>query len=454
MAADQVLIPPPSLSAKYEGSFAYLTVRDRLPMILTKVIDTIHRNKNNFFEKHGEVGVDAEKRAISFLSKLRNELQTDKPVLLLTDSADDTEAWNRYMQRQQDLMEDGQPVSWFKSPWLYVECYMYRRIQEAMWLSPPIGDFDAFKEGKTSSFFESQQAIISLCTYLREILASTDNASKKWLFEHFFRLLQVSLWGNRCDLSISAGQENSQKSNPMDCLADLQQFILVDDSDKVWSVLTSAQGSGEGTEKTGVRVDIILDNAGFELVTDLVLADFMVSVGLAKEVHFHGKSIPWYVSDVNKQDFDWTISQTTASNHKHMSSCGVQWKRHVKDGAWSYHDHRFWTLPHEFCDMPAEAADLYSTLQGSDLILFKGDLNYRRLTGDRMWEHTVPFERALRGFLPAPLCSLRTLKANVQVGLQPGQAEKLASQDPEWMISGKYAVIQFCSPLKEQQQGS
>lgn len=36
-------------------SFAYLTVKDRLPTILTKVIDTIHRNKNKFFEEHGEV---------------------------------------------------------------------------------------------------------------------------------------------------------------------------------------------------------------------------------------------------------------------------------------------------------------------------------------------------------------------------------------------------------------
>lgn len=262
---------------------------------------------------------------------------------------------------------------------------------------------------------------------------------------------QVSLWGNRCDLSISAGQENSQKTSPMVALPDLRRFILVDDSEKVWSVLTSEQGSG-GREKPGVRVDIILDNAGFELVTDLVLADFMVSVGLAKEVRFHGKCIPWFVSDVNRQDFDWTVSQTSASNHRHVSSCGVQWKRHVKDGAWSYHDHRFWTLPHEYCDMPAAAADLYSALRGSDLILFKGDLNYRRLTGDRQWEHAVPFERALRGFLPAPLCSLRTLKANVQVGLEPGQAEELASQDAEWMTSGRYAVIQFCSPLKEQQQ--
>ncbi|XP_076873853.1 damage-control phosphatase ARMT1 [Brachyhypopomus gauderio] len=433
--------PPQSLSAIFEGSFAYLTVRDRMPLILTKVIDTLHRNKSKFFDEHGEVGVEAEKRAISFLSKLRNELQTDKPVLPLTDGAEDVDHWNQYMQRQQGLMEDQQPVSWFKSPWLYMECYMYRRIQEALWLSPPVADFDVFKESKTKSFFESQQATKSLCMYLK--------SNKKPLTEQFLTFLQVSLWGNKCDLSISAGQDNFQKTSPIDTLEDLQRFILVDNSAEVWAVLMATQTSG-GTESNGAKVDIILDNAGFELVTDLVLADFIISAGLAKEVRFHGKSIPWFVSDVNKQDFNWTVMQTMASNHKETSACGVQWKRYLKEGVWSYHDHRFWTLPHAFWDMATEAPDLYSSLQSSSLILFKGDLNYRKLTGDRNWEHTVPFGRALMGFHPAPLCSIRTLKANVQVGLQPGQAEKLTSQDPDWMTSGKYAVIQFFSPPKEQ----
>lgn len=71
---------PAFLSAKDEGSFAYLTIKDRTPQILTKVIDTLHRHKSEFFEKHGEEGIEAEKKAISLLSKLRNELQTDKPI--------------------------------------------------------------------------------------------------------------------------------------------------------------------------------------------------------------------------------------------------------------------------------------------------------------------------------------------------------------------------------------
>ncbi|KAL7388022.1 hypothetical protein ABVT39_005526 [Epinephelus coioides] len=440
---------PPSLSAKVVGSFAYFTVKDRLPTILTKVIDTIHRNKNKFFEEYGEEGIEAEKQTIGLLSKMRNELQTDKPVIPLTDGLQDRESWNQYLERQQKLHGDQEPVSWFKSPWLYVECYMYRRVQEALWLNPPISDYDVFNEGKTQSYFESQQAVMALCTYTEGISKNLEELSKNQLFEHFDKLLQVSLWGNKCDLSISAGQENSQKTSPIDSLSSLQPFILVNDTNMVWSTLISAQRPGQSEKTTGVRVDIVLDNAGFELVTDLVLADFLVSSGLVHEVHFHGKCLPWFVSDVTANDFQWTIRQTMTANHRWMSKSGVKWNTYLKEGLWSYHDHPFWTQPHEFCDMAADAPDLHATLQGADLVLFKGDLNYRKLTGDRQWDHTVGFDTALRGFGPAPLCSLRTLKANIQVGLQLGQAEKLTSQDPDWMTSGKYAVIQYHNSKSE-----
>ncbi|XP_076011044.1 damage-control phosphatase ARMT1 [Genypterus blacodes] len=442
-------VPPPSLSAGVVGSFAYFTVKDRLPTILTKVIDTIHRNKNKFFEEFGEEGVLAEKKTISFLSKLRNELQTDKVVLPLSDGFGDADSWNQYLQRQQRLQGDHESVSWFKSPWLYMECYMYRRIQEALWFNPPISDFDVFNEGKTQSFFESQQAVMALCTHLEGINKNVEQLSQNELAEHFNKLLRVSLWGNKCDLSISAGRENSQKASPLDSLSSLQPFILVDDANMVWSTLLSAQKPGPSGTTTPGRVDIVLDNAGFELVTDLVLADFLVSSGLACEIHFHGKCSPWFVSDVTAQDFQWTIQQSVRANHKWMSKCGNQWQTYLKEGVWSYHDHPFWTLPNEFCDMAADAPELYATLQRADLVLFKGDLNYRKLTGDREWDHTVGFGTALQGFRPAPLCSLRTLKANIQVGLQPGQGERLSSQEQDWMTSGKYGVIQFYSPHSE-----
>jgi hypothetical protein len=38
---------------------------------------------------------------------------------------------------------------------------------------------------------------------------------------------------------------------------------------------------------------------------------------------------------------------------------------------------------------------------------------------------------------------LRTLKGEIMVGLQPGQAEQLAAVDPDWLIDGQRGVIQW-----------
>ncbi|KAG8438856.1 hypothetical protein GDO86_005154 [Hymenochirus boettgeri] len=417
-----------------------------MPQILTKAIDTVHRNKHKFFEDHGEEGMEAEKRALSFFSKLRNEMQTDKPIILLTDNQPDTDFWNQYLHYQKSLLKDAEQPSWFKSPWLYVECYMYRRIQEGFILSPPISEFDVFREVKNESFFQSQAAIIGLCTYLQDLKKKIAQFTENQKQEEFFKLLQVCLWGNKCDLSISGGLDNAQKSSILNSLESLKPFVLVNDMESVWTILLGSKESetGKGVKK---RVDIVLDNAGFELLTDFVLADVLLSFKLASEVHFHGKCMPWFVSDTTKHDFDWTIKQLLAANHKWMSKCGANWKENLHKNYWTYHEHLFWTLPHEFSSMAQTAPDLYSELQKSDLVIFKGDLNYRKLTGDRKWEFAVSFPQALTKFHPAPLCSIRTLKADVQVGLKSGVGEQLSSTEPDWMVTGKYGIIQLCASV-------
>lgn len=59
--------------------------------------------------------------------------------------------------------------------------------------SPPISDYDVFNEGKTQSFFESQQAVMALCTYLEGINKNMEGLSKNQLLEHFNKLLLVSI---------------------------------------------------------------------------------------------------------------------------------------------------------------------------------------------------------------------------------------------------------------------
>ncbi|NP_001244857.1 damage-control phosphatase ARMT1 isoform X1 [Macaca fascicularis] len=439
-------VVPASLSGQDVGSFAYLTIKDRIPQILTKVIDTLHRHKSEFFEKHGEEGVEAEKKAISLLSKLRNELQTDKPIIPLVEKFVDTDIWNQYLEYQQSLLNESDGKSrWFYSPWLFVECYMYRRIHEAIIQSPPIDYFDVFKESKEQNFCESQESVIALCTHLQQLIKTIEDLDENQLKDEFFKLLQISLWGNKCDLSLSGGESSSQKTDVLNSLEDLKPFILLNDMEHLWSLLSNCKKTREKASVT--RVYIVLDNSGFELVTDLILANFLLSSELATEVHFYGKTIPWFVSDTTIHDFNWLIEQVKHGNHKWMSKCGADWEEFVKMGKWVYHDHIFWTLPHEYCAMPQVAPDLYAELQKAHLILFKGDLNYRKLTGDRKWEFSVPFHQALNGFHPAPLCTIRTLKAEIQVGLKPGQGEQLMASEPCWWTSGKYGIFQYDGPL-------
>jgi damage-control phosphatase, subfamily III len=89
------------------------------------------------------------------------------------------------------------------------------------------------------------------------------------------------------------------------------------------------------------------------------------------------------------------------------------------------------------------APELCSELSDSCLLIFKGDLHYRKLASDASWPPTTSFADALLGFGPAPLVSLRTLKADVIAGLAQGQAERLDAIDKRWQVNGRWAVLQF-----------
>lgn len=427
------------------SDFAYPTVKDRLPVILTKVVDTVYRMKKEILKTHGEEGVEDLKSIVGHLSRLKNELQTDKPLSALEDDREDTALWNRYLDadREVQLLDGGRCSSWFQSSWLSVECYFYRRVFSAISLSSQLKMLDPFQGQKENAFLESFPAILTLASYLNRNIFSpvvelTENR------DLFLQLLQVALWGNKCDLSISAGTGNSQTSNPLAQLDSLKPHLLQDDSDYIWRHLVSLNRT---TADSRVQLSIVLDNAGFELFTDLCLADFLVARKLVDVVHFYAKSMPWFVSDVTLDDWNWTLESLSASEDQDAADVGKRWKSRVEDGSWRLHVHPFWTLPHDFQSMNSVAPDLHRSLAESSLIIFKGDLNYRKLFSDRKWSSTTSASDAAQNFRPAPLCTLRTLKSDVVVGLAEGQADKLEAENSDWMLTGTYAVIQFLSSL-------
>jgi hypothetical protein len=221
----------------------------------------------------------------------------------------------------------------------------------------------------------------------------------------------------------------------------------------------------------GARVDIVLDNAGFELYVDLILAGYLLSTGLAKNVVLHPKSFPWFVSDVLPKDLTDLIlalsepeSFFTGDDRNGYSSSkfslprkekgdllflSEQWKGFIRSGQLSMREDQLWTTAGSYWRLPQIAPDLFEELRESDLVLFKGDLNYRKLTGDVCsnfpklkfsklqwlivphqvkWEPTTPFWEAIgpmgKGSGMRTL-ALRTCKADVVVGLAEGEDERL-----------------------------
>ena len=220
----------------------------------------------------------------------------------------------------------------------------------------------------------------------------------------------------------------------------LRTNILADHSTALWELLEIVRRPK--SEPAPRRIDFVLDNAGFEIVADLCLSDWLVSVGLVDTVHFHCKQLPWFVSDALIKDFKWTVDALAASEEKVLSEFGKKFKSRVADGTFVVCDHSFWTTSYEYAAMESVAPDLYEHLSKSCLVLFKGDLNYRKLLADRNWLYTEDFSIALGGFQPTNVCALRTLKADLVTGLPPGVAEKAAKENKDWMITGQYAVLQ------------
>jgi hypothetical protein len=129
-------------------------------------------------------------------------------------------------------------------------------------------------------------------------------------------------------------------------------------------------------------------------------------------------------------------------------------QQYEKDGRWVYEQHPFWCTGYTFWDLHSEAPDLFLHLSRSDLVFFKGDLNHRKLTYDCAAPASTPFDVAVGPMASAPgapkVCSLRTIKSDVVVGLGDdgdGIAEKLDQEEPGWKISGKYVRVTLGTPF-------
>jgi uncharacterized protein with ATP-grasp and redox domains len=376
------------------GSFARLTIVERKPQIIRHVIE------DN----------DYPADMVRALEMFREEI-AGRPIQPLREIAADVAFWNAEWKTYQGK-------AWLQVPWYFAETYFYRRLLEAVrYLQPgPWQERDPFQKQKQSQ----------IETDVQRLAAGWDQLSTlepEMLFE---ALLHSCLWGNRADLSNLTVRVQAQGDL---ATRDERHLILVDHTAQVHALLA----------RSVQRVDFINDNVGIDLLFDLALADFLLRQGWARLVKLHLKDRPFFVSDAMPKDVRATISLLQAASSAAMQALGARLVEHIATGRIALTDGPFWTRCLMFRQMPPH---LREELGHSDLVILKGDVNYRRLLDDCHWPPTTRMED-VTGYFPAPFVTLRTLKGEIIVGLEPGQAEALSAADSTWLINGKRGVIQL-----------
>ena len=346
-----------------------------------------------------------------------NNTLTRKHSPLPDDGGSDIEGYNKEIEQR------GNPT-WFNVTWLFSECYMYRRIATIFRLSKHWKNHDVFFKQKQSTFRSSRAGVIELAFHYNEVLKnlrSPDSALAQLSEEErtkaeealFVEMGEICLWGNATDLSLlmHLSLEEVQKLQGAESRKANQDKIIANDFPAAFRVLKDAQRSG----KKDRRVDIVLDNAGFELFVDLVLAGYLLESGLATHVILHPKNIPWFVSDVVPRDFADTLNvlqnakafyetpgdeerakgidpvALSADEEKATDGVFAHWSELYAEGKITLRPNDFWTHAGSYWRMPATAPKLIEDLKESELVIFKGDLNYRKLTGDVSLSFPPPY---------------------------------------------------------------
>lgn len=368
------------------GSFARFTIEMRLLEILNRIMADAGRGQT----------------AKEYLNTLHNNICNGK-IELMPASGPDIHLWTEYLRPYLGK-------SWYEAPFYFVEAYFYRLILDAV---------NYFEDRRDPFLNQKTDDISANMPVMLQMIAQLEKKRSLDFQDKLLTLLQLSLWGNKSDLSQYKLDRNVHES----------EATLIDDAMEIVNLISGGIS----------RVDIVLDNAGMELFTDILLAEWLISQNLADQVVLHAKAYPTFVSDATVEDVEVLINLLLRNNFLSTQSILSAFKNYLEVGSITLSNHEFWNSPLHFYEMPEH---IRKELSKSELIIFKGDANYRRIFGDRVIPHHIPPQQ-LSLNLPSKSVSIRILKSEIITGLAQEKSSRLTTEiGNDWLVSGRHGIIQ------------
>lgn len=397
-------------SAKDFGSFAKFTIENRFPKIFKEVCSEEYES---FIKDHKVGDKNVLHSNISGISELKAAVS---PYIDYT---------------IKDFFEN--------APFFLVEFYFYHLLLSLRNYDKLKFDFFAAKKdadwkGKAEDFSSKLSVLFEDFEKFNKIKFSKKEKQEfnERKNEHIKSILYYSLTSNTGDLS----QLHEIRSESVKCLCNETEICQ--------NYLDVARPYS--------RFDIICDNSGAELFSDIYLAVFFLVYGLAKKVVLHLKPCPFFVSDATIDDFSKLVAALT-KNGKNTELLDFISKKKIE--VFSPND--FWVEPYYFDKMPD---GLKNHFDKSNLVIIKGDLNYRRLVGDfnkyaNETKSSINFETLEERCLfknksnkSIPLVAPRVLKSDVFVGIDSVFEAIGRNSDSQFKTDGKWGVIQTTLPRK------
>jgi hypothetical protein len=395
---------PPFFSTRDPGSFAQKTLQYRKPAILDKILIT------NQFSPEQAKRMSALKEEV--LTGTVNDPFSESPGTLDALDPDTRRMW-------QDALPAHVGRSWLDMPFYLAESLLYFRILTEIGYFEPASSYHMRDPYRTFKHRElcSENGGLVIGRKLCMSLEGMDDADEK-----LRTILHNALWGNRVDLSLFSIAEKSRNR----VLDEHGDNLLIDQSARLIELLHAA-----------TRVDFILDNTGQELVSDLIAVWQLLTSAPGRMVRLHAKRYPFYVSDAMVCDVDETVNALRNDHSPLLQRVGRGLKAFREQGRLSVEDHAFWTGPLHYPDLPP---DLLQQFARADVVVLKGDINYRRAISDRKWDVFAQLEDIV-GYFPSTMALLRTMKSEAVVDIDGDYAKMLDAQDPEWKVNGERGII-------------